>query len=261
MRISHTHTHLQTGGNLDDLLHDLDNLSVDHSLALGGEKRRKQRSEMNLILSHDGAISSISSTPVTPAAIPISVDTPSPQQPLPAAPPPPIGWKPELPPKPDKPPKPKFPWIGRSGPTVQPAATGKPPTHAQSAQQIRRKSITAQADAGSGSQAPKAPATATISKRRFSLRRASDAIAAAGAAAKPPVVPPTTSSAGGAGAVGSSAERGSTTHGSVSSSSPESSTSISLRSQRPQPRRISTGSHDNATGSIPWCACWGNGCI
>lgn len=40
-------------------------------------------------------------------------------------------------------------------------------------------------------------------------------------------------------------------------SSRESSTSLSMRSQKS--RRISENSHSN--GKIPWCGCWGNGCL
>ena len=39
-------------------------------------------------------------------------------------------------------------------------------------------------------------------------------------------------------------------------SSRESSTSLSMRSQR---RKISINSHNG--GKIPWCGCWGNGCL
>lgn len=40
-------------------------------------------------------------------------------------------------------------------------------------------------------------------------------------------------------------------------SSRESSSSLSMRSQKS--RRISENSHSN--GKIPWCGCWGNGCL
>lgn len=40
-------------------------------------------------------------------------------------------------------------------------------------------------------------------------------------------------------------------------SSRESSTSLSMRSQKS--RRISENSHSG--GKIPWCGCWGNGCL
>lgn len=39
-------------------------------------------------------------------------------------------------------------------------------------------------------------------------------------------------------------------------SSRESSTSLSTRSHR---RKISISSHSG--GKIPWCGCWGNGCL
>lgn len=42
-------------------------------------------------------------------------------------------------------------------------------------------------------------------------------------------------------------------------SSRESSASLSNRSQRS--RKISIGSHGGGAGKIPWCACWGNGCL
>lgn len=270
----------QTGGNLDDLLHDLDNLTVDHSL-MSCEKKRKQRSEMNLVLTIDGAITPVEPITTVPRPpTPSSVLHPSPKLvPVESPVAPPLGWKPILPPKSDKPPKPKFPWITRgagplppTSPTTpilsdctetshnDPPTTQQPalltPQQPQSGQ--RRKSISTpngtDQPQSAAQQNAKSPATATISKRRFSLRRNSDT---ASAGAKPVPVGP--GGAGGGG--GSSAERNTTTTHSVSSS-PESSTSMSLRSsQRPQPRRISTGSHDNATGSIPWCACWGNGCI
>lgn len=43
-------------------------------------------------------------------------------------------------------------------------------------------------------------------------------------------------------------------------SSRESSTSLSQRSSS-QRRKISTTSHSQGNGKIPWCACWGNGCL
>lgn len=42
-------------------------------------------------------------------------------------------------------------------------------------------------------------------------------------------------------------------------SSRESSASLSNRSQKS--RKISIGSHGGGVGKIPWCACWGNGCL
>lgn len=45
-------------------------------------------------------------------------------------------------------------------------------------------------------------------------------------------------------------------------SSRESSTSLSQRStSQQQKRKISITSHSQSGGKIPWCACWGNGCI
>lgn len=45
-------------------------------------------------------------------------------------------------------------------------------------------------------------------------------------------------------------------------SSRESSTSLSQRStSQQQKRKISITSHSQGGGKIPWCACWGNGCI
>lgn len=46
-------------------------------------------------------------------------------------------------------------------------------------------------------------------------------------------------------------------------SSRESSTSLSQRSssQPKSQRKISSSSHGQSNGKIPWCACWGNGCI
>lgn len=46
-------------------------------------------------------------------------------------------------------------------------------------------------------------------------------------------------------------------------SSRESSTSLSQRSssQQKSARKISASSHSQSNGKIPWCACWGNGCI
>lgn len=45
-------------------------------------------------------------------------------------------------------------------------------------------------------------------------------------------------------------------------SSRESSTSLSQRStSQQQKRKISITSHSQSGGKIPWCACWGNGCL
>lgn len=46
-------------------------------------------------------------------------------------------------------------------------------------------------------------------------------------------------------------------------SSRESSTSLSQRSssQHKSTRKMSVSSHGQSNGKIPWCACWGNGCI
>lgn len=44
-------------------------------------------------------------------------------------------------------------------------------------------------------------------------------------------------------------------------SSRESSTSLSQRSSSQQKRKLSITSHSQSSGKIPWCACWGNGCI
>lgn len=45
-------------------------------------------------------------------------------------------------------------------------------------------------------------------------------------------------------------------------SSRESSTSLSQRSSsQQQKRKLSITSHSQSSGKIPWCACWGNGCI
>lgn len=60
---------------------------------------------------------------------------------------------------------------------------------------------------------------------------------------------------GGGGGATDGSER---TSNSVASSR-ESSTSLSTRSQK-SARKMSIGSHGGGA-SIPWCACWGNGCI
>lgn len=60
--------------------------------------------------------------------------------------------------------------------------------------------------------------------------------------------------------VGGGATDGSERTSNSVASSRESSTSLSTRSQK-SARKISVGSHGNGSGSIPWCACWGNGCI
>lgn len=44
-------------------------------------------------------------------------------------------------------------------------------------------------------------------------------------------------------------------------SSRESSTSLSLHSTAQPKRKISITSHSQSGGKIPWCACWGNGCL
>lgn len=46
-------------------------------------------------------------------------------------------------------------------------------------------------------------------------------------------------------------------------SSRESSTSLSQRSssQQKSQRKMSISSHGQSNGKIPWCACWGNGCL